>query len=64
MRDEQFIKAAFGSQVGIVGLEDPTGAFVWRTIEWSPDPTYLGLTLWVDRGPNAVQVENQPDEDA
>lgn len=60
---ESIVRSRLGAQSEILSVTDPTGALVGRTIEWVPDPTYLGLTLWVDRGPGTTGVEVQPDDD-
>ena len=60
---ESIVRSRLGAQSEILSVTDPTGALVGRTIEWVPDPTYLGLTLWVDRGPGTTGDEVQPDDD-
>ena len=56
-------RSRLGSHAEILAVDDPTGALVGRTIEWVPDPTYLGITLWIDRGPGAAGAKVQGDED-
>jgi hypothetical protein len=60
---ESIVRSRLGAQSEILSVTDPTGALVGRTIEWVPDPTYLGLTLWVDRGPGTTGADVQPDDD-
>ncbi len=59
----ELVKARLGAHSEIIAIPDPTGAMVGRTIEWVPDPTYLGITLWIDRGAGAAGSGVQGDED-
>ena len=61
---ESLVRGRIGLQVETHVVDDPTGALVGRTIEWVPDPTYLGVTLLVDRGENPAPIQRQDDQDA